>query len=59
LAGLSNAEVAIRRGTSPRTIANQLASVLRKLGVGSRYELAAALTQAEQRPPDLAAGVSD
>jgi DNA-binding NarL/FixJ family response regulator len=41
LAGLSNAEIAARRGTSPRTIANQVASIYCKLGVGSRAELAA------------------
>lgn len=41
LAGLSNAEVARLRGSSPRTIANQLARIYRKLGVSSRAELAA------------------
>ena len=40
-AGLSNAEIAARRQRSPRTVANQLASVYRKLDVGSRAELAA------------------
>lgn len=40
-AGLSNAEIANKRGRSARTIANQLASVYRKLGVASRAELAA------------------
>ena len=39
--GLSNAEIAARRGTSLRTVANQMASILRKLGVQSRRELAA------------------
>jgi DNA-binding NarL/FixJ family response regulator len=38
--GLSNAEIGARRGTSLRTVANQLARVYRKLGVGSRAELA-------------------
>ncbi len=37
--GLSNAEVARVRGTSLRTVANQMASVLRKLGVDSRRQL--------------------
>lgn len=37
--GLTNAEIARRRGTSPRTVANQLFSVFRKLGISSRREL--------------------
>lgn len=41
--GLSNAEIARARGVAVRTIANQLASIFRKLGVGSRVELAAVL----------------
>jgi DNA-binding CsgD family transcriptional regulator len=41
--GLSNQEIARRRGSSPRTVANQLASAYRKLGVGSRAELLAQL----------------
>ncbi len=40
-AGLSNAEAAARRGVSPRTVANQMASLFRKLGVHSRLELQA------------------
>jgi len=40
-AGLSNAAIAKKRGRSPRTIANQLASIYRKLGVTSRAALAA------------------
>jgi DNA-binding CsgD family transcriptional regulator len=40
-AGLSNGDIARRRGRAPRTVANQLASVFRKLGVASRAELAA------------------
>ncbi len=39
LAGASNAAIARTRGTSVRTIANQIASIFRKLGVGSRREL--------------------
>ena len=39
LAGLSNGEVARRRGTAVRTVANQVASILRKLGARSRSEL--------------------
>jgi DNA-binding NarL/FixJ family response regulator len=41
LAGLSNAAIARLRGSSPRTVANQLAKLFRKLGVSSRAELAA------------------
>jgi DNA-binding CsgD family transcriptional regulator len=41
LAGESNAEIARARGVAVRTIANQIASIFRKLGVGSRAELAA------------------
>jgi DNA-binding NarL/FixJ family response regulator len=40
LAGSSNCEIARRRGRSPRTIANQVASIYRKLGISSRLELA-------------------
>lgn len=39
LQGLSNAQIAKARRTSIRTVANQLASVFRKLGVRSRLEL--------------------
>lgn len=41
--GESNREIARGRGTSERTVANQLASIFEKLGVGSRAELAARL----------------
>jgi DNA-binding CsgD family transcriptional regulator len=44
LSGASNGEIAAARSTSPRTVANQVASVLRKLGVRSRSELAAYYT---------------
>jgi len=40
-AGHSNASIARARGTSPRTIANQLASIYAKLGIVSRHELSA------------------
>jgi DNA-binding NarL/FixJ family response regulator len=53
LAGRSNAEIARRRGTAIRTIANQIASIYRKLGVRSRLELglfALAGRQAVPRP---------
>jgi DNA-binding NarL/FixJ family response regulator len=42
-AGLKNAAIAAYRHTSVRTVANQMAAVLRKLGVSSRYQLAARL----------------
>ena len=42
LAGLTNAEIAQKRKRSQRTIANQLASSYRKLGINSRTELASA-----------------
>jgi len=41
LSGKSNAEIARHRRTSTRTVANLLARVFAKLGVGSRLELAA------------------
>ena len=37
--GASNRAIAERRGVSERTIANQVASILRKLGARSRFEL--------------------
>lgn len=43
LEGRSNHEIATMRGCSYRTIANQLASIYRKLGVTSRTELIARL----------------
>lgn len=43
LARLSNAAIARRRGTAERTVANQMASILRKLRVSSRYGLVALL----------------
>ena len=41
--GLSNAEIGAQRGVSTRTVANQVAALLRKCGVSSRVELAGAL----------------
>ncbi|MEM1025394.1 MAG: helix-turn-helix transcriptional regulator [Myxococcota bacterium] len=37
--GMSNQAIAAARGTSRRTVANQVASILRKTGARSRYEL--------------------
>lgn len=39
VAGLSNAEISRLRQRSERTVANQVASILGKLGVGSRAEI--------------------
>jgi DNA-binding CsgD family transcriptional regulator len=43
LDGASRRDIAFSRGTSPRTVANQMASIFRKLRVSSRVELLAAL----------------
>ena len=40
LGGATNAEIAVGRGSSRRTVANQLGSIFKKLGVCSRAELA-------------------
>jgi DNA-binding NarL/FixJ family response regulator len=44
LEGMSNALIARQRGSSRRTVANQIASAFRKLRVRSRSELAARLS---------------
>jgi DNA-binding CsgD family transcriptional regulator len=49
LEGLTNARIAEKRSTSVRTIANQVASLFRKLGVMSRTELVAKIMQASAR----------
>jgi DNA-binding CsgD family transcriptional regulator len=41
VAGQSNEMIAAARGAAVRTVANQLASIYRKLGINSRAELAA------------------
>ncbi len=51
-AGLGNAAIAAARSSSPRTVANQIASIFRKLCIGSRVELVALL--AERRCSGLA-----
>lgn len=43
LRGHDNRSIAAKRGTSTRTVANQITSVFRKLGVRSRAELMADL----------------
>jgi DNA-binding NarL/FixJ family response regulator len=50
LRGWTNAQIARRRGTSPHTVANQVVAILRKLGLGSRYELATAMGRSTQVP---------
>ncbi len=47
LSGASNREIAIARGSSERTVANQVSSLFRKLGIGSRAELAMVLSEIE------------
>jgi DNA-binding NarL/FixJ family response regulator len=42
--GVASAAIAAERGTSPRTVDNQLGAIYRKLGVHSRTELAAKLS---------------
>lgn len=44
LAGHGNAAIAEVRGSALRTVANQLASIYRKLGVSGRSELAVKLS---------------
>ena len=39
--GLSNEQIARRRGTAAGTVAKQVASIFRKLGIGSRRQLVA------------------
>lgn len=49
LRGLSNRAIAAKRGVSERTVANQLSAIYRKLRVGSRPELARAITASGAR----------
>jgi DNA-binding NarL/FixJ family response regulator len=49
LAGKSNRRIAVERGRSVRTVANQIASAFRKLGVASRSELAAITLRSSAR----------
>lgn len=58
-AGLSNSKIAQRRNVSARTVANQIASAFRKLGVGSRFELGRRMFATRERlveGPTLAYG---
>ena len=49
--GLTNAEIARSRGSATRTVANQAASIFRKLGVKSRLELGALLARGVRARP--------
>ncbi len=49
IAGLSNDKIARSRGTSARTIANQITAIYRKMGVRSRRELAALIRRGPSR----------
>ena len=44
IVGLSNVEIASVRGSSVRTVTTQVQAVYRRLGVGSRAELVARVT---------------
>jgi len=46
--GFTNAEVAVRRGRAERTVANQIARIFEKLGIGARSELVRVLSNAQQ-----------
>jgi len=49
VSGKSNIQIAHDRNISPRTVANHLAAIFRKLGVGSRAQLVARLSGAATR----------
>jgi DNA-binding CsgD family transcriptional regulator len=48
LRGEANEEIARRRNTSRRTVANQVAAIFAKVGVASRVELACALASSQE-----------
>jgi DNA-binding CsgD family transcriptional regulator len=48
--GCSNGEIAARRGTSVRTVGNQLSAIFKKLGLSSRNELVELATGLPRRP---------
>jgi DNA-binding CsgD family transcriptional regulator len=48
--GFSNREIAALRGSAERTVANQLRRIYRKLGIASRFELAARLSRSDPTP---------
>jgi DNA-binding CsgD family transcriptional regulator len=53
LDGCSNREIAQRRNASVKTVANQLMMIYRKLGIVSRFELAARVGGSSARPSRL------
>ncbi|HEY0468663.1 MAG TPA: helix-turn-helix transcriptional regulator [Polyangiaceae bacterium] len=58
--GRSYAEIAALRGTSQRTIANQIAAAFKRLKVSGRNELIPRLFELEQRPAsDDQASITD
>ncbi len=50
LTGLGNAEIARRRRRSVRTVAHQVDSIFRRLGVGSRLQLFALFSRGGEAP---------
>lgn len=58
LDGKTNEEIADARRTSVRTVANQLQSIYRKLGIGSRVELVTFLVDERAGVPRPRASVS-
>lgn len=58
LDGASAEEVASLRGCAVRTVNNQVASIYRKLGAGSRAELATMVRSPSVTPPPLASADS-
>jgi DNA-binding CsgD family transcriptional regulator len=57
--GLSNKAIAQARGASPRTVANQLASVYAKLGISGRRELRAYLSRLHASRRDRTRGQAE
>jgi DNA-binding CsgD family transcriptional regulator len=51
LEGKSNQDIAKSRRTAVRTVANQVASIFKKLGVGSRSELYAFVARGKKNGP--------
>lgn len=58
LSGETNAVIARRRGVSTRTVANQVASILRKLGQRSRADVVAILAGGRAETPSAPARAS-
>jgi DNA-binding NarL/FixJ family response regulator len=52
LEGRTNAEIAARRGTSKKTVANQVHAICRKLSVCSRQDIAVLLFDSPPHEPD-------